>query len=59
MGVREEKVQFVEALSERLKSNSCVLMADYRGLTVAEMNELRKQLREADRQPSPSVRKMW
>ena len=47
MGVREEKVQFVEALSERLKSNSCVLMADYRGLTVAEMNELRKQLREA------------
>jgi len=47
MAAREEKVRFVEALSERLKSSNCVLLADYRGLTVAEMNELRKKLREA------------
>lgn len=47
MGVKEEKVRFVEALSERLKSSNCVLLTDYRGLTVAEMNELRKQLRVA------------
>ncbi|OUM89116.1 MAG: 50S ribosomal protein L10 [Bacillus thermozeamaize] len=47
MGAREEKVKLVEALTEQLKNNSCVLLADYRGLTVAEMTELRKQLREA------------
>lgn len=44
---RPEKVAQVEALSERLQRAQSVLAADYRGLTVKEMGELRSQMRQA------------
>lgn len=47
MGVREEKEQLVTAIADRLQRSKSVIVADYRGLNVAEATELRKQLREA------------
>lgn len=47
MGVREDKVQLVESIAERLQRSKSVIVADYRGLNVAEATELRKQLRDA------------
>lgn len=44
---RPEKVAQVEALTERLQRAQSVLAADYRGLTVKEMGELRSQMRQA------------
>jgi large subunit ribosomal protein L10 len=43
----EQKSQQVVEMSEKLKGNSCSIVADYRGLNVAQVTELRKQLREA------------
>jgi large subunit ribosomal protein L10 len=43
---RAEKQAEVESLSGRLEQARIALTADYRGLTVAEITELRKQLRE-------------
>ncbi len=45
--VMEAKTQHVEAISEQLKNSVSTVLVDYRGLSVAEMTELRKQLREA------------
>ena len=45
---REEKAAAVEAIKESLKNAQGSVLTDYRGLTVSEMNELRKKLREAD-----------
>ena len=45
---RDEKEQAIAALSERLSANDTVFAADYRGLTVKEMAELRTRLREAE-----------
>ncbi len=42
-----EKQQTVNDVSEKLKSYSCTVVADYRGLSVKQVTELRKQLREA------------
>lgn len=42
----EEKQRFVNEVSERLQSSVCTIVADYRGLTVAQMTDLRNQLRE-------------
>ena len=43
----EKKKQMVAEIAEKLKNSKSTILTDYRGLTVAEMNELRKQLREA------------
>lgn len=47
MSIREEKAQIVAEISEKLKGSVSTILADYRGLTVAEVTELRKKLREA------------
>lgn len=43
----EQKSQQVSEVTTKLKDSSCVVIADYRGLNVAQVTELRKQLREA------------
>ncbi|WP_350343799.1 50S ribosomal protein L10 [Proteinivorax tanatarense] len=47
MGVREDKVQVVEELKEKFSSAQGTIIADYRGLDVADVTELRAKLREA------------
>lgn len=47
---REEKKREVEGLSERLKKAQVLIFADYRGLKVSEMTELRSKLREGETQ---------
>jgi large subunit ribosomal protein L10 len=44
---REEKAAAVELIKESLQNAQGSVLTDYRGLTVAEMNELRRKLREA------------
>jgi large subunit ribosomal protein L10 len=41
------KQQAVEQIAAKLKESSTTVVADYRGLNVAQVTELRKQLREA------------
>ncbi|CAG7647490.1 50S ribosomal protein L10 [Paenibacillus solanacearum] len=43
----EQKAAQVTEVSDKLKESSCAIVADYRGLNVAQVTELRKQLREA------------
>ncbi|SCW73312.1 large subunit ribosomal protein L10 [Paenibacillus tianmuensis] len=43
----EQKAQQVTEVADKLKENSCSIVADYRGLNVKQVTELRKQLREA------------
>lgn len=43
----EEKAQVVAEIKEKLQSSSGVVLADYRGLTVSQVTQLRSQLREA------------
>lgn len=43
----EQKKQIVGEIADKLKASKTVVVVDYRGLTVAEVTELRKQLREA------------
>lgn len=45
---REEKAQVVAEVVERLESTSTVVAADFRGLSVAQVAELRGKLRSAD-----------
>ncbi|WP_067934911.1 50S ribosomal protein L10 [Alicyclobacillus kakegawensis] len=45
--VRQEKEQLVQEIADKFSRSKAVIVADYRGLNVAESNELRKQLREA------------
>jgi large subunit ribosomal protein L10 len=47
MGVREEKEQLVQEIADRFTRSKTTIVTDYRGLNVAEVTELRKQLREA------------
>ncbi|MEE8470034.1 MAG: 50S ribosomal protein L10 [Dehalococcoidia bacterium] len=42
----ERKIQIVEQLTELLSRSKFVIATDYRGLTVTEVSELRRQLRE-------------
>lgn len=42
----EAKKKIVEEIRERLENSKSTIITEYKGLTVAEMNELRKQLRE-------------
>ncbi len=44
---REKKVKIVEELQESLSKCSIGIMTDYRGISTAELNALRKKLREA------------
>ncbi len=41
------KAQEVEEVAEQLKSSVSAIVVDYRGLTVEQVTDLRKQLREA------------
>ncbi|MFD1954021.1 50S ribosomal protein L10 [Paenibacillus thailandensis] len=41
------KQQAVEEISSKLRESTTTVVADYRGLNVAQVTELRKQLREA------------
>lgn len=43
----EEKSQVVAEIKEKLEKASTVVLADYRGLTVAQVTELRVQMRAA------------
>lgn len=43
----EQKKLVVEEIAQKLKSSVSTVVVDYRGLNVAEVTELRKQLREA------------
>lgn len=43
----EQKKQLVDEITDKFKSSTAVVVIDYRGLNVAEVTELRKQLREA------------
>lgn len=45
--VREEKKRIVAEIAEKLRTSKSAILADYRGLNVAQMTELRKKLREA------------
>lgn len=45
MGSRAEKEQIVEELRDKLSRAQSVILTDYRGLNVAESNQLRRQLR--------------
>ena len=44
---RSEKERVVEQLAERLRSTETLMVADYRGLTMPEIDELRSRLLEA------------
>ena len=46
--VLESKKAVVEALSNKIKESSSVVFVDYKGITVAQDTELRKQFREAE-----------
>lgn len=45
--ILEQKKQLVEEITEKFKSSASTVIVDYRGLNVAQVTELRKQLREA------------
>ncbi len=47
MSVLEQKQQVVSTITEKLRASKSTVVVDYRGLNVAEVTELRKQLREA------------
>ena len=44
---KPEKIQEVEFMTEKLKSAKSAFITEYRGLTVAEISELRNKLRDA------------
>ena len=48
MSVRTEKEAVVKEVKEKLERAKSAVLTDYRGLNVAESNQLRKKLREAD-----------
>ncbi|WP_020620127.1 50S ribosomal protein L10 [Paenibacillus daejeonensis] len=43
----ESKQQAVDEIAGKLRESSCTVIADYRGLNVAQVTELRRELREA------------
>ena len=48
MATKEEKAQIIDSLQEIFSKCSVGVLTDYRGLTAAEMTELRRKLREAN-----------
>jgi large subunit ribosomal protein L10 len=47
VATREEKAQLIDSLQEIFSKCSVGVLTDYRGLTAAEMTELRRKFREA------------
>ena len=47
MAKLEEKALIVDQLKDKFENSQATVLVDYRGLTVEEVTELRKQLREA------------
>ncbi|WP_342433853.1 50S ribosomal protein L10 [Neobacillus sp. FSL H8-0543] len=45
--VIDQKIQIVDEITTKFKASKSTIVVDYRGLTVGEVTELRKQLREA------------
>ena len=45
--ILEEKARLVSEVADKLRNCACTVLTDYRGLNVAQVTELRKQLREA------------
>ncbi|HEY3196036.1 MAG TPA: 50S ribosomal protein L10 [Candidatus Dormibacteraeota bacterium] len=45
---KEQKVEQVELLAEKLKKAKVAVLTDYRGLTVSQMQDLRGKLRSGD-----------
>src|ERR1700675_4192111 len=45
--LREQKERVVEQLAQRLRDSDTLMVADYRGLTMPEIEELRTRLLEA------------
>lgn len=45
---RERKEQIVADLTDKISRSEALIMTDYRGLSAAEINELRNELREAE-----------
>ncbi len=45
---REQKTAVVEEIGEQIRSSEAIFAVDYRGITVAQVAELRGRLREAD-----------
>lgn len=43
----EEKKRIVEEITQQFEKSKSTILTDYKGLSVSEINELRKQLREA------------
>ena len=43
----EQKKQIVVEIADKFKASQTAVVVDYRGLTVSEVTELRKQLRDA------------
>lgn len=46
--VLEQKQQVVAEVTEKMRESACTVVADYRGLNVAQVTELRRRLREAN-----------
>lgn len=46
-GVIEQKKQLVEEIADKFRASQTAVVVDYRGLDVAEVTALRKELREA------------
>ncbi len=46
--VRTQKVATVESVKERVETTSTAVVTEYRGLTVAEISTLRRELKKAD-----------
>ena len=44
----ERKAEIIEQLTELLSKNKFIIAAEYRGLSVSEMSQLRRQLREVN-----------
>ncbi len=48
MSAREQKVQVVAEIKDKLSNYSSAILVDYRGLTVAEVTQLRSDFRKND-----------
>jgi large subunit ribosomal protein L10 len=48
LATKEKKAQIIDSLQEVISRCSVGVLTDYRGLTAAEMNKLRRKLREAN-----------
>ena len=46
MSAREEKAKVIAEIKENLSGSSSAVLIDYRGLTVEEVTQLRKEFRE-------------